>query len=343
MKIAVLLSGGVDSAVALRLLKDQGHDITAFYLKIWMEDELSHLGNCPWQEDLDFAQKICSQADVPLEVVPMQREYFDNIVKYTIKEVKQGRTPNPDVLCNNHIKFGLFFDKISDKFDKVATGHYAQITEHNGTPHLKRAPDPIKDQTYFLSHLKSEQLKRIVFPIGHLSKLQVRKLAKKYDLPNKDRKDSQGICFLGKIKFREFIEHYLGEKPGDILESESKKKLGTHRGFWFYTTGQRKDIRLNDGPWFVVKKDPATNTIYVSNHYEEKKEDNFNIDSENWFAGHAPDSNTLQVKIRHGEHDYNCTLDQNHVKLDAKDQGIAPGQFAAFYDGEVCLGSGVIC
>lgn len=349
MKIAVLVSGGVDSAVALRLLKDQGHDITAFYLKIWLEDELKFLGDCPWEEDLKFVQEICSQAEIPLEVLNMQKDYFEKVVSYTIDEVKNGRTPNPDVLCNNRIKFGMFFDKIDDSYEKVATGHYSQIQEIGGKLFLKRAPDPIKDQTYFLAHLSQQQLKRIIFPIGHLQKSEVRELAKKYDLVNKDRKDSQGICFLGKVKFKDFIKHYLNEKPGEMLEYETGKHLSTHKGFWFYTIGQRKDICLPDGPWFVVKKDTEKNIVYVSKNYHsiDKVRDSFLADTFNWFSGKFPEKTDLQVKIRHGEKDYNCKITKlddktMEVKLDQSDQGIASGQFAVFFDGKICLGSAVI-
>lgn len=344
MKIAMLVSGGVDSSVALRLLKDQGHDITAFYLKIWLEDELSFLGDCPWEEDLAYVREICEQADVPLKVVSLQREYFDKVVSYTIDEVKAGRTPNPDVMCNNHIKFGLFFEKIDETFDKVASGHYAQNTEMDGKFFLKKAPDKVKDQTYFLAHLSQEQLSKIIFPIGHLSKEEVRDLAQKYDLPNKDRKDSQGICFLGKVKFTDFVKHYLGVKKGDILEYETGEKLGEHEGFYYYTIGQRRGIKLPDGPWFVVSKDPSKNIVYVSKNYhsDDKVRDSFRITNSNWFAGHAPEQSELQVKIRHGEDQYNCTLDSDQVKLDSSDQGLASGQFAVFYDGEICLGSAVI-
>jgi len=350
MKIAVLISGGVDSAVALRLLHEQGHDITAFYLKIWLEDELTFLGNCPWEEDLKYIHKICDEINVPFKIISAQKEYFEKVVSYTIEEVKAGRTPNPDVLCNNRIKFGMFIDKIGDEYEKVATGHYAQTVEIDGQTLLKQAPDPIKDQTYFLCNLKQNQLKRAVFPIGHLAKKEVRELAEQFDLPNKDRKDSQGICFLGKIKFRDFVNHYLGEKKGDILEYESKEKLGEHKGFWYYTIGQRKDIRLPDGPWFVVEKDSKNNIIYVSKtyHSEDKVRNSFKVSDFNWFTGKAPIKQDLNVKIRHGEKTYNCHLEflnkkLAQVALKQNDQGIAAGQFAAFYDGDICLGSGVIC
>lgn len=343
MKIAVLVSGGVDSSVALKLLKDQGHDVTAFYLKIWLEDELAFLGECPWEEDLEYVKKVCEMVDVPLEILSMQKEYFDKVVGYTINEVENGRTPNPDVMCNNNIKFGLFFDKIDDSYEKVATGHYAQVEEINGRWFLKQAPDAIKDQTYFLANLSQEQLSRAMFPIGHLAKEEVRHLAEEFDLPNKDRKDSQGICFLGKLKFSEFLKHYLGEKQGDIVEFETGEKLGEHNGFWYFTIGQRRNIGLGGGPWFVVKKDTENNVIYISkNYFEDKKRDELNIENFNWFEGHAPENKDLEVKLRHGEHKYKCSLEGNHVKLDGDDQGIAAGQFAVFYRSDLCLGSAVI-
>ncbi len=350
MKVAVLASGGVDSSVALKLLKEQGHQVTAFYLKIWLEDELAFLGECPWEEDLKYVREICKNENIPLQIIPLQKEYFAEVVSYTINEVKSGRTPNPDILCNNRIKFGLFFDKIPiDEYDAVASGHYAQKIEIDGKYFLKKAPDSIKDQTYFLSHLKQKQLSKIIFPIGQYSKEEVRDLAEKFDLPNKNRKDSQGICFLGKLKFSDFIEHYLGKEKGEILEYETGKKLGTHDGFWYYTIGQRKNIRLPDGPWYVVEKDAERNIVYVSKSYhdEDKVRDEFEITDFNWFAGELEKKDEIQVKIRHGEQQYGCNVKflsnkVAHVKLDQNDQGIAPGQFAVFYDEEICLGSAII-
>jgi tRNA (5-methylaminomethyl-2-thiouridylate)-methyltransferase len=168
MKVAVLLSGGVDSSVALRLLKDEGFDVTAFYLKIWLQDEFSFLGDCPWEEDLEFARAVCKQADVPLEIINMQNEYWDSVVSYTISEIKEGRTPNPDMFCNRLIKFGQFINKIEDSFEKVASGHYAKIENINKKFILKTSPDPIKDQTYFLAYLTQHQLSRALFPNRNL-------------------------------------------------------------------------------------------------------------------------------------------------------------------------------
>ncbi len=348
MHVAVLVSGGVDSSVALRLLQQQGIHVTAFYLKIWLEDELSFLGTCPWQEDLAYVEAVCKQANVPLEIISLQKEYWDEVVTATIAEIKAGRTPNPDILCNQRIKFGAFYDKVAHRFDAVATGHYARVEHVDGHVFLHTTPDAIKDQTYFLSHLTQEQLKRVLFPIGHLTKDQVRALAHEFDLPNKDRKDSQGICFLGKLKFSEFIKYHVGEKQGDLIEWETGKKVGTHRGYWFYTIGQRQGLGLAGGPWYVVAKRSEDNIVLISRNYytDEKMRDTFKVAACNWING-EPDKKTLRVKLRHGP-EFNAarvSLQEDGsalVELAERDQGIAQGQYAAFYDGTHCLGSGVI-
>ncbi len=348
MNIAVLVSGGVDSSVALALLKEQGHTVTAFYLKIWLEDELSYLGSCPWEEDLAYVQKVCSQYNVPLEVISLQKEYWDAVVAYTLEEIKAGRTPNPDILCNERIKFGAFYMVIGNTFDKVATGHYAQLEQRDREVVLKTTKDPIKDQTYFLSHLKQEQLRRALFPIGHLCKAEVRELASKFNLATFNRKDSQGICFLGKLKFNEFIKHYFGEREGTLIEYETGKILGSHKGYWYYTIGQRQGLGLADGPWYVVKKDIDSNTVFISRMYyaSDKARDSFYLTACNWIT-QPPTTGNLKVKVRHGAKMYQCTLipkeaDVYQVLLAEHDQGLAEGQFAALYDGDVCLGSGII-
>jgi len=353
MNIAVLVSGGVDSAVALQLLKNQGHTITAFYLKIWLEDELSFLGTCPWQEDLEYVQKTCVQLNIPLEIVSLQDAYHQKIVSYTIAEVKAGRTPNPDVLCNTLIKFGAFYDLAGHQYEKIATGHYAWIEEQEGTFVLSRSTDSFKDQTYFLSQLTKEQLAHVLFPIGKYTKEEIRSLAHEFNLPSKDRKDSQGLCFLGTIKFREFIAHHVGTQEGPLIEFETDKQLGTHQGCWFYTTGQRQGIGLSHGPWYVVAKDFEKNIVFISNKYHEpdKIRNSFLISQGNWFIDNFYEyvekmQSPLLVKIRHGEFLHICTLkntvDGVLVTLQERDQGIAPGQFAVFYDGARCLGSAPI-
>lgn len=349
MKIAVLVSGGVDSSVALALLKEQGHDVTAFYLKIWLEDELQFLGECPWEEDLKYVEEVCKQLNVPLQILNLQKEYFDRVVSYAINEVKHGRTPNPDMFCNTRVKFGVFFDKIDKSYEKIATGHYADTETIGNLTYLKRVPDQIKDQTYFLAHLTQEQVARAMFPIGKLKKTEVRELAHKYNLPNKDRKDSQGICFLGKIKYNDFLKHYFGEKPGDFVDINTGKVVGEHKGHFYHTVGQRRGTGLGQGPWYVVKKDIEKNIVFVSNKYHEEKTESrntFYVGELNWICD-APKSEQLKVKVRHGPQAYNCKLenvDDKTIKvtIDGQDQGLAPGQFAVFYDDRFCYGCGVI-
>jgi tRNA-5-taurinomethyluridine 2-sulfurtransferase len=348
MKIAVLLSGGVDSSVALKLLKTEGHDITAFYLKIWMEDDVFSTAECPWEEDIRVANKICEKEKIPLEVMPLQREYLDRIVSYTINEVKNGRTPNPDVLCNERIKYGAFLEIIDSSYEKIASGHYAGVEEKDGKFYLLRNPDPIKDQTYFLSSLKQDQLKRAIYPLAKYNKEQVRKIAKGFNLPNQNRKDSQGLCFLGKIKFREFINSHLGEKKGDIINFDTGQKIGEHGGFYYYTIGQRHGLDLSGGPWYVVKKDGKNNIIYISNqeNYLKIARCSFKVDNFNWIP-EMPHLENIKVKIRHGENLYQAKINFTSknsalIEIDSPDQGIASGQFAVFYNDKYCLGSAII-
>ena len=352
-RVAVLLSGGVDSSVALRLLLDQGHQLTAFYLKIWLEDELSYLGDCPWEQDLTYARAVCEQAGVPLEIVNFQEEYWARVVAYALAEIKAGRTPNPDIMCNKEIKFGAFLDRYGHDFDAVATGHYSQKVTIDGVDYLRMAPDPVKDQTYFLARLSQEQLKKAMFPIGHLTKAQVRQLAQRYGLATKDRKDSQGICFLGTIKFDQFLRHHFGDNPGELVEEETGVKLGTHNGFYYFTIGQRQGIGLSGGPWYVVRKDPASNTVFISKSYfgEDKERRVFEVTDcvfdpfvvsdfaqQNSIEPHG----SIRVKLRHGPALQPCTISGTTVTLEQNDQGIAAGQFAVFYKDDICVGSAKI-
>lgn len=338
--------------MALRLLKDQGHDITAFYLKIWLQDEFSFLGDCPWDEDIDLARKVCSDAGVPFEIVSMQTEYWEYVVAYTIDEIKAGRTPNPDMYCNRLIKFGKFIDRTDASFQKVASGHYATVEEVNNAFLLKTSPDKIKDQTYFLAYLSQQQLSRSLFPIGQYTKQEIRKLAEDYRLPNMHRKDSQGICFLGKIKFRDFVRHHLGDRVGNIIDLDSGKILGKHQGYYYYTIGQRSGLGLSGGPWYVVKKDTEENIVFVSGTEDliDKERDSFIVENINLLSdGYTVLGNNedLRVKIRHGAKSFPCEVSELAagswvVKIPELEKGIAPGQFAVFYRGDICLGGSVI-
>ena len=349
MNIAVLLSGGVDSSLALALLqREKGFALKAYYLKIWLEEELSFLGDCPWEADLTYARATCEQLGVPLEIVPLQSEYREQIVEHALAELRRGRTPSPDIFCNQRIKFGAFYQRVADECEQVASGHYACVAEDESGFQLHRAPDPVKDQTYFLSNLSQTQLAHIRFPIGHLPKHQVRTLAAEFDLPTKDRPDSQGICFLGKINYRDFVRFHLGEVQGDIVEQASGEKKGEHPGYWFYTIGQRHGLQLGGGPWYVTDKDVANNIVYIAHGSAPTRTGRRELIAEqiHWIAG-APEHDVLQVKLRHGPALIPCQVqmlapDRAHVALSTPDPGIAPGQHAVFYDGEICLGGGVI-
>ena len=346
MKVAALVSGGVDSSVALHLVRQAGHDVRAFYLKVWLENELEYLGQCPREEDLEYVRAVCEEARVPLEVISVQRAYWDRVIEHALVEIRSGRTPNPDVLCNTNVKFGAFLDAIEPGFERVVTGHYARVGRADGDARLTLAKDAFKDQTYFLANLSAAQLARAEFPIGSLEKREVREMAGQLNLPNQSRPDSQGLCFLGKISFRDFVRHHLGERPGPIVEFETGAVLGEHSGVWFYTIGQRQGLGLSGGPWYVVKKDLENNRVLVSRDYftEDKPRNSFRVSRLNWLR--SPESSALRVKVRHGEHFYHCTIvpgsDFLDVTLDAADQGIAPGQYAVFYEEDVCLGCGVI-
>lgn len=353
MRIAVLISGGVDSSVALRILAERGgHEITAFYLKIWLEDELAHLGECPWEEDLAYARAVCETAGVPLKVLSLQAEYHRLVVRYALECLQAGGTPSPDIFCNRRVKFGAFLDLVGDGFDRVATGHYARIGRAGDLFLLKRAPDPVKDQTYFLCALRQDQLARALFPVGHLSKSEVRRLARRMGLPNRDRPDSQGICFLGRVRYDEFVRSYLGENPGPIVDGDSGRTLGRHRGLWFHTIGQRQGLGLGDGPWYVTGKDLARNVLVVRHRDSptSRARDRFTVGGLHWIAGPPAElagGARLQVRLRHGPRMADCTLrpageGRGAVALAAGDPGVAPGQFAVFYSGEVCLGGGTI-
>ena len=243
MEIAALVSGGVDSSVVVHQLKEAGYDPTIFYIRIGMEDKDGYI-DCPAEEDIEITSYIARKYGCRMEVVSLHDEYWDKVVSYTIDSVKRGLTPNPDMMCNKFIKFGCFEEKWGKDFDKIATGHYATTTEIDGKVWLSTAKDPVKDQTDFLGQITRLQIQKLMFPIGHLMKAEVRAIAAEQKLPSAMRKDSQGICFLGKINYNDFIERYLGKRVGKIVELETGKVLGKHNGYWFHTIGQRKGLGL---------------------------------------------------------------------------------------------------
>ena len=250
MNIATLISGGVDSSVVVHMLKEAGITPSLFYIKIGMDDD--ELLHCSSEEDIEMASLIAHRYGCKLDIIDLHKDYWDSVVAYTIDKVKKGLTPNPDVMCNKLIKFGVFEQRVGVNFDKTATGHYATTVEKNNKIYLGTAKDPVKDQTDFLAQINSLQISKLMFPIGHLMKSEVRKIAENAELPSAKRQDSQGICFLGKVNYNDFIRRYLGEKNGPIVELETGKILGTHHGYWFHTLGQRKGLGLSGGPWFFV-------------------------------------------------------------------------------------------
>lgn len=352
MKIAVLISGGVDSAVVVHRLYNQGHDLHLFYIRIGMDNGE---GDCSAEEDIEMCTLIARKYNLPFQVVSLHQEYWDNVMQYALDTVRQGLTPHPDMMCNKMIKFGFFEQRWGKYFDKTATGHYASIKEIDGKYYLATAVDPVKDQTDFLAQISYEQLSHLMFPLGDIPKNEVRQIAQEAALPNAKRKDSQGICFLGKINYNDFIRRHLGEKPGPIIQIETGKKIGTHKGFWFHTIGQRKGLGLSGGPWYVVKKNVRDNVVYVSNGYGTTRQYGrlIHLDEMHWISGNPfpEDCKEMEIKFknRHMPDFLSAKLtkisEREYVILSEKDvQGIAPGQFAVIYtpDAKLCLGSGVI-
>lgn len=351
MNIAALVSGGVDSSVVVHLLKEQGYTPDIFYIRIGMEDEEGYI-DCPAEEDIEITQWIARKYGCRFEEVNLHKEYWDNVVSYTIESVRKGLTPNPDVMCNKLIKFGAFDDRRGHAYDRIATGHYATTAIVDGRTFLATAKDPVKDQTDFLSQLSYRQIQKLMFPIGHLMKNEVRAIAHEAGLPSADRKDSQGICFLGKINYNDFIKRYLGEREGKIVELESGKVLGTHKGYWFHTIGQRKGLYLSGGPWFVVRKDIENNVLYVSQGYDPREQygDRITLMGFHPLAPvELPLPMEVKFKIRHTPEFHPGRLVQlpdGLVQIESGEliQGIAAGQYATIYDADahLVIASGMI-
>ena len=352
MNIATLLSGGVDSSVVVHLLCEQGHKPTLFYIKIGMDG--AEYMDCSAEEDIELSAAIARKYGLQLEVIDLHREYWDNVAAYAIDKIRKGLTPNPDVMCNKLIKFGCFEQQVGKDFDVTATGHYATTLVREGKTWLGTAKDPLKDQTDFLAQINYLQVSKLMFPIGGMMKNEVRDIALKAGLPSAKRKDSQGICFLGKIDYNDFVRRFLGEKEGAIIELETGKKLGTHRGYWFHTIGQRKGLGLSGGPWFVIKKDVQENIVYVSRGYEVETQyghdfrmHDFHFITDNPWKGIGEEID-ITFKIRHTPEFTKGKLIQeaDGFRLISADklQGIAPGQFGVVYDADarVCVGSGEI-
>ncbi|MBO8427645.1 MAG: tRNA 2-thiouridine(34) synthase MnmA [Firmicutes bacterium] len=365
MKIMVGLSGGVDSAIAAYLLKKDGHEVICGFMRNWDSDlNNDFLGNptldddiCPQEKDYRDAKKVADKLGLPLLRIDFIKEYWDNVFKYFLDEYEKGRTPNPDIFCNKYIKFDSFLKFAKDNgCEKIAMGHYAKRVDVGDKTFLYKAKDKNKDQTYFLSQISLEQLKSCYFPLGDYLKEEVREIAHKLDLESvEDKKDSTGICFIGERNFKEFLKNYLPAKKGDIVDIETGRVLGSHDGVMYYTLGQRKGLGIGGiknevaKGWFVCKKDAKNNILYVASGSEDVHlfSDSCYVNKVNLFNGKIKDGTHLFAKFRYRQKDLGVTIfneseDIVKVIFDEPYKAITPGQAAVFYDGELCLGGGII-
>lgn len=349
MKIVVGISGGVDSAVSALLLKRAGHDVTGLFMKNWEEDDTD--SHCSAAEDLKAAKAVCDVIGIELRTVNFATEYWDNVFEYFIDEHRAGRTPNPDVLCNREIKFKSFLEHaLTLGADKIATGHYARVAADGGHFQLLKGRDPAKDQSYFLHAIGQHELSKALFPVGEIEKTEVRRLAREAGLPNFDRKDSTGICFIGERDFKSFLARYVPGAPGEIRSVDGAVK-GKHEGVAYYTIGQRQGLGIGGPgePWYVVGKDMARNILYVAQGDEHPALYSHGLTATalHWIAGTPPATRRLTAKTRYRQVDQTCAIvelnDQSlRVEFDTPQRAVTPGQSVVFYDGAECLGGGVI-
>ena len=365
MKVLVGLSGGVDSAVAAYLLIKEGHEVTGCFMRNW--DALAngdYLGNptinndqCPQEKDYDDAVAVAKKLGIELLRADYVKEYWDNVFSYLIKEYENGRTPNPDIFCNKYIKFGPFIEFAkSHGFDMIAMGHYAKRIDKDGKTYLCKSFDTNKDQTYFLSQISQEQVSFCLFPLGNIDKSEVRRIAHELNLSSvMDKKDSTGICFIGERNFRQFLQNYIPAKDGDIVDIESGRVLGKHVGSMYYTIGQRRGLGIGGihgeeaKGWFVVKKDVKNNILYVASGDESSYllSDSCTVSNINWISG-APQSGAhLNAKFRYRQKDNGVTIEiinEDKIRLifDEPYKAVTPGQAAVIYNGDICLGGGLI-
>lgn len=354
MKTVVIgISGGVDSSVAALLLKQQGYNVIGLFMRNWDSTiNNDYLGNpnldnsiCPQEEDYNDAKEVCDKLGIPLHRIDFVKEYWDNVFTYFLEELRKGRTPNPDVMCNKYIKFDLFVEKALELgADYVATGHYARIIDGK----LSRAVDLNKDQSYFLAYVDKNKFKNVLFPIGELEKPEVRKIALEYNLATAKKKDSTGICFIGERNFSKFLSNYLPNQPGDIVNIETNEKVGDHIGLMYYTIGQRRGLNLggNQDKSYVVEKDLEENILYVATGDENDYlySTSAILEDFNFLTDERPEECTC--KFRYRQKDINVKveyLNGNNLKVmydGAK--AVTPGQFCVLYDGDTCLGGGMI-
>ncbi|MDE2396874.1 MAG: tRNA 2-thiouridine(34) synthase MnmA [Burkholderiales bacterium] len=353
-RIVVGLSGGVDSAVSAWLLKEQGWDVVGLFMKNWEDDDDDEY--CSSRQDWLDAAAVADVIGIDLEHVNFAAEYRDRVFAEFLREYKAGRTPNPDVLCNAEIKFKAFLDHaLRLGAERIATGHYARVREADDRFELLKGLDPAKDQSYFLHRLNQAQLARTLFPLGELHKTEVRRIAERIGLPNAKKKDSTGICFIGERPFREFLNRYLNHAPGPMIDDRGRE-VGRHVGLSFYTLGQRQGLGLGGqragggthAPWYVAHKDLARNALFVVQGHDHPwlRGRTLRADELSWVAGQAPTAGALAAKTRYRQADAGCRVEiesgSMRLAFDADQWAMTPGQSVVLYDGEVCLGGGVI-
>ncbi|MDB9751936.1 tRNA 2-thiouridine(34) synthase MnmA [Gammaproteobacteria bacterium] len=353
-KIIVGISGGVDSSVTAMLLKEQGYEVEGLFMKNW--NDTTKDGSCLWENDVEDAMMVCDKLDIPLNTVDLSSDYWDKVFKNFIKEYKNGRTPNPDVLCNQEIKFKVFLEHAENLgASKIATGHYARIHQQANSFELLKGLDLNKDQSYFLCRLNQTQLEKSMFPIGELDKTEVRLHAEKAGLITHDKKDSTGICFIGEQPFRQFLSRYITPDPGSI-KTIDEKIIGEHDGVFYYTLGQRQGLGIGgvkgaiDAPWYVVQKNIEENELIVVQDHDHPLLHSRGLmaSSINWISEEIPDvPYKCQAKNRYRQADQSCTIekidnDSCSVSFDLSQRAITPGQFIVFYKEDACLGGGII-
>jgi tRNA-specific 2-thiouridylase len=343
-KVYVGMSGGVDSSVTASLLKEQGYDVVGVYMKNWSQDLPGF--QCPWKEDYQDAKRVAVQLGIDFKMYDFEKEYRQKVVDYMIDEYKAGRTPNPDIMCNQEVKFKLFLNTaLEDGADMIATGHYARIKDGQ----LLTGVDRNKDQSYFLYRVTQDALEHSLMPIGEYEKPAVRELAKKLGLATAEKKDSQGICFVGKVGIRDFLEQFVTTEPGDIIE-QNGVKIGQHDGALFYTIGQRHGLDVGGGlPYYVVGKDMAKNEVYVTTDLQDERlwRKALQLTDLHWINGEPDLSKTYQVRTRYRAPLVNIESIQKtdngvSVVLSEEVRAITPGQSAVIYDGDHCLGGGIV-
>ncbi len=349
-KVFVGMSGGVDSAVSAALLKEAGFDVTGVFIKVWKPEYTE----CTWKEDRLDAMRVCAKLEIPFLTLNLEEEYKRDVVDYMISEYRAGRTPNPDVMCNKYVKFGGFFKKAMELgADYVATGHYAQVREKNGKTEMLAGKDSNKDQSYFLWTLTQNELSKTLFPVGGIDKPEVRKLALKYDLANATKKDSQGLCFMGKVDVKDFLKNYIDEKEGNVL-NENGDIIGKHFGVFFFTLGERHGFEItkktpNDKPYYIIAKDVDNNTLTVSQDIEKIKNEESKkvlLKNVNLISEDINEEKTYQTRIRYRQPVEECKIKKTEGGLELHfvnaQKSVTPGQSAVIYDGEICVGGGII-